>query len=185
MHGPSGCGKSTLLHSMIGLEPPTSGTVLVGRKSVYRLTEDERCDLRKSSFGVIQQQSHWIKSLTVLENVAIPLILWGYAKDVAHKKARLALQAVDMGKWDTYNPVELSSGQQQKAALARALSNDAPILIADEPTGNLDQKSGDALIDLMKLLVEERSKTVVMITHEKRFIKRAENVIQMLDGKIV
>lgn len=182
--GPSGCGKSTLLHIILGLEPPTTGTVHFFDFNFYGFEEDERSEFRKNNIGMIYQQPNWIKSLTVLENVAFASLLLGIEKEKANTKAREVLKMVGMIDWADYLPTELSSGQQQKVSLARALITDPKVIIADEPTGNLDYQSGIELMSLFKKL-EENGKSIIMVTHNVENIDFATKVIQMFDGQVV
>lgn len=182
--GPSGCGKSTLLHIILGLEPPTTGTVHFFGMNFYAYTEDERSEFRKNNIGMVYQQPNWIKSLTVLENVAFATSLLGFDKTKAKEKAREALKMVGMVGWADYLPTELSSGQQQKVSLARALVTDPKVIIADEPTGNLDYQSGVELMQLFKSL-EEHGKTIIMVTHNVENVDFATTVLQMFDGEVI
>jgi len=182
--GPSGCGKSTLLHIILGLEPPTTGTVHFFGMNFYAYTEDERSEFRKNNIGMVYQQPNWIKSLTVLENVAFATSLLGLDKQKAKEKARGALKMVGMVGWADYLPTELSSGQQQKVSLARALVTDPKVIIADEPTGNLDYQSGVELMQLFKSL-ENQGKTIIMVTHNVENVDFATSVIQMFDGEVI
>jgi ABC-type lipoprotein export system ATPase subunit/ABC-type antimicrobial peptide transport system permease subunit len=182
--GPSGCGKSTLLHIILGLEPPTTGTVHFFDFNFYGFEEDERSEFRKNNIGMIYQQPNWIKSLTVLENVSFASLLLGTDKEKAKIKAREVLKMVGMIDWADYLPTELSSGQQQKVSLARALVTDPKVIIADEPTGNLDYQSGIELMQLLKKL-EENGKSIIMVTHNVENIDFATTVVQMFDGQVV
>jgi putative ABC transport system ATP-binding protein len=182
--GPSGCGKSTLLHIILGLEPPTTGTVHFFDFNFYGFEEDERSEFRKNNIGMIYQQPNWIKSLTVLENVSFASLLLGTDKEKAKTKAREVLKMVGMIDWADYLPTELSSGQQQKVSLARALITDPKVIIADEPTGNLDYQSGIELMRLLKKL-EENGKSIIMVTHNVENIDFASSVVQMFDGQVV
>ena len=182
--GPSGCGKSTLLHIILGLEPPTTGTVHFFDFNFYGFEEDERSEFRKNNIGMIYQQPNWIKSLTVLENVAFASLLLGIDKEKARIKAKEVLKMVGMIDWADYLPTELSSGQQQKVSLARALITDPKVIIADEPTGNLDYQSGIELMSLFKKL-EENGKSIIMVTHNVENIDFATTVIQIFDGQVV
>lgn len=183
--GPSGCGKSTLLHIMLGLESPTSGTILFLGENLYNNTdEDCRSDFRKKHIGMVYQQSNWIKSLTVIENVAFPMLVRGIGRYLSLVKASEVLKIVDMGNWENNIPTELSAGQQQKVALARALVTDPEVIIADEPTGNLDFESGQELMSLMKEM-NKRGKTIIMVTHDLEYLTFATNAIEMLDGKVI
>jgi len=182
--GPSGCGKSTLLHIILGLEPPTTGTVHFFDFNFYGFEEDERSEFRKNNIGMIYQQPNWIKSLTVLENVSFASLLLGTDKEKAKTKAREVLKMVGMIDWADYLPTELSSGQQQKVSLARALITDPKVIIADEPTGNLDYQSGIELMQLLKKL-EENGKSIIMVTHNVENIDFATTIVQMFDGQVV
>lgn len=182
--GPSGCGKSTLLHTILGLEIPSSGTVTLLDKNVYEgTTEDDRGEFRKKHIGMIYQQPNWIKSLTVIENVSFPLSLLGVSKVDALQKAGQILEEIGMANWAHYLPTELSSGQQQKVALARGIIINPEIIIADEPTGNLDYESGQELMELFQKLNTE-GKTIIMVTHDLVYLTFAKTAIQMFDGKI-
>jgi len=183
--GPSGCGKSTLLHIILGLEPPTHGRIKILGQDIYsHWNEDERADFRKQKIGMVYQQPYWIRSLNVLDNVAFPLSLLGENKSIARQKAGETLKLVNLNDWSTYLPTELSSGQQQKVALARALITDPQILIADEPTGNLDYESGQELMELLSGLNKHTSKTFLMVTHDLEYIKFAQTAVEMFDGRL-
>lgn len=184
--GPSGCGKSTLLHTILGLERPTNGRVLFFGEDMYLNTkEDDRSEFRKRHIGMVYQQPNWVKSLTVLENVSFPLLLLGVDKTKAQEKARWFLEAVDMANWADYVPTELSSGQQQKISLARSLINNPEVIIADEPTGNLDFASGQEIMSLLANLNSEQGKSIIMVTHDLEYIKYSKSVIRMLDGRVI
>ena len=185
--GPSGCGKSTLLHIILGLEAPSSGSIKFLGEELYSTdkNEDYRSSFRKMHIGMIYQQPNWIKSMTVVENIAFPLMLLGMEKRKAIKQAHLQLEKVEMQNWAHHIPTELSSGQQQRVALARGLANHPQIIIADEPTGNLDFKSGQEMMELLARLNAEQKNTIVMVTHDLEYLKFANRAIQMLDGQIV
>lgn len=184
--GPSGCGKSTLLHIVLGLEKPSSGTVMFLGEDIYNNTdEDYRSSFRKKHIGMVYQQANWVKSLNVWQNVGFPLILLGMEEEIAQQKAIECLKLVDMQDWADRVPTELSSGQQQRVALARSLINNPEIIIADEPTGNLDFASGEAMMELLYGFNQEKKKTVVMVTHDLEYVKYANTVVQMLDGQVV
>ncbi len=186
IYGPSGCGKSTLLHTLLGLEVPTKGDVIFNNVSLYDgYDEDFRSEFRKTNIGMVYQQPNWIKSLRVIDNVAFPLTLLGYSHQIRLSKAKELLSLVKMENWANYFPSELSSGQQQKVALARALINDPKVIIADEPTGNLDYDSGRELMDLLSQLNHDSNKTIIMVTHDLEYLKYSRKAIKMLDGQIV
>jgi len=183
--GPSGCGKSTLLHTILGLERPTRGAVFLFGRDLYRLTDDERADLRRVKVGMLYQQGIWIRTLSVVDNVALPLNLLGVPECEARERALKALARVGLGRWQDYVPTELSAGQQQKVGLARALLADPALLIVDEPTGNLDSQSGLELMRLLRTFSRREGKTVIMVTHNLDLLSFADRGVEMRDGKIV
>ncbi len=185
IYGPSGCGKSTLLHTVLGLEMPTAGKVFFFGSDLYRLTSDERADIRRTKVGMLYQLSSWIKTLDVQSNVALPLNLLGWTEEEAQKRALGALEQVGLEDWKSYIPTELSAGQQQRVGLARALISDPEILIVDEATGNLDSKAGLELMELLKVLSRKRGKTVIMVTHDLHLLTFATRAVEMSDGVIV
>ena len=184
IYGPSGCGKSTLLNVICGLEPPTSGKVVVRDTDVYSMNENQRADFRARKFGIVYQMPYWVKSLTVLENVAIPLLLQKAPADYAYARARESLERVDMRDFEKNIPTELSGGQQQKACLARALVTNPWIIIADEPTGNLDTKSASEVIQLLMDLNTKSKRTIIMVTHNLDYLPFATRTVSMKDGMI-
>lgn len=183
--GPSGCGKSTLLNVILGLEEPTNGKINILNQDLYgHWDEDERANFRKQNIGMVYQQPRWIRALNVVKNVAFPLSLLGEDKNMRQNKAMEMLKLVGMAEWAEYMPSELSSGQQQKASLSRALITNPDILIADEPTGNLDYKSGQELMQLIDGLNQKTGKTFLMVTHDLEYIKFAKTTVEMFDGQI-
>ncbi len=184
LFGPSGCGKSTLLNLLLGLERPTNGEIRLFGMSTNNLSDDGIALVRKENVGIVYQQPNWIKSQTVVENVAFPLLLRGVEEKVAEVKAREWLDKLELSTWAGYRPTELSAGQQQKVALARALVTEPQLIVADEPTGNLDYASGQELMQLFKKLQSE-GRTVVLVTHERDSLMYASRIARMLDGVIV
>ncbi|MCL5094311.1 MAG: ABC transporter ATP-binding protein [Patescibacteria group bacterium] len=182
--GPSGCGKSTLLNTIVGLEKPTSGKVFLKGADVYLLKDDERSTLRHNHFGIVYQQANWIQSLNILENVAFPLNIGGYTYLRSLTRSRNALTLFNLDKFSKNRPTELSGGQQQKVATVRALISNPEIILADEPTGNLDKISSDDLMYVFKSLNEEFKRTIVMVTHNPEYEKFASKLVFMEDGKI-
>lgn len=182
--GPSGCGKSTFLHTLLGLEPPTSGSILVEDKEYYSMTEDERAMYRRYNFGIIYQQPLWITSLNVYDNIAFTLHLLDKNNNEMMKQVLDTLALVGMDHWVNYRPTELSSGQQQKISLARALALDPVLIVADEPTGNLDTVSGQDLINTFCKL-NKMGKTIIMVTHDLEYLHYGTHLIHMVDGQIV
>ncbi|MDD4410242.1 MAG: ABC transporter ATP-binding protein [Candidatus Shapirobacteria bacterium] len=183
--GPSGCGKSTLLHCILGMEKPTSGKVLIEGTEMGAMIEDDVVRFRKTRIGIVFQQSIWIKSLNVLENVSFPNLLKGMTKEEAQRLALETLKDVKLDNWANYNPSSLSGGQQQRVSLARALTLDPAIIVADEPTGNLDTVAGDELINLLVNLNKEKGKTIVMVTHDLEYLKFANKLFHIIDGELV
>jgi putative ABC transport system ATP-binding protein len=183
--GPSGCGKTTLLNCMIGLEPPTEGEIDVRGTEITGLGEDERADFRARKFGIVYQMPYWVKSLNVKENVALPLTIAGSTEDNALKRAKKTLGSVGLDKQIDQVPTELSGGEQQRAGLARALVSWPWIIVADEPTGNLDIESGRKIMDLLKKLSSEQKRTVILVTHNIDYLQYATRTIAMEDGQIV
>ena len=182
--GPSGCGKSTLLHTLLGLEDPTSGKVEVKNEDFYAMSSDERGLYRRREVGMIYQQPLWVHSLNVIDNISLPLYLLNKEESEVQLKASAALERVGLSQWANYIPTELSSGQQQKISLARSLMTDPKIIIADEPTGNLDTVSGQELLETFNLLVKE-GKTIIMVTHDLEYLRYATRIFHMIDGKVV
>lgn len=183
--GPSGCGKSTLLHTLMGLEKPTSGKVFLEGKDIYAMADDDINRYRKERIGTIFQQPIWIKSLNVIENVALPCRLLGIDQEKAIKMAAERLKIMGMTDWAYHHPSELSSGQQQKVSVARSLMVDPVLIIADEPTGNLDTVSGDELMELLLNLNQSQEKTILMVTHDLEYLRYATRIVHMLDGTVV
>jgi putative ABC transport system ATP-binding protein len=184
--GPSGCGKSTLLHILLGLEGPSTGEIAFLGEDLYlpgRL-EDFRSEFRKRHIVMVYQQSNWIKSLTVIENISFPLLLLGWSKEEALRRGKEALESVKLGEWADYHPMDLSSGQQQRVAIARAIITDPEVIIADEPTGNLDYEAGENLLKLLRSLNED-GKTIIMVTHDLEYLSYAKTALSMRDGRVL
>ncbi len=184
--GASGSGKSTLLHTLLGLEPPTKGKVLLLGEDLYSdKSDDDRGFFRKQHIGMVYQQPNWIRSLRVVENVAFPLFLLGVEREIALNKARDMLKSVKMDNWATFYSSELSGGQQQRIALARALISNPEIIVADEPTGNLDFESGQSVLELLSELNGKYGKTIIMVTHDLEYLKYAKRAIRVFDGQLI
>ncbi len=182
--GPSGCGKSTLLNIILGLEVPDNGKVVVRGNDIYKMDEDQRTTWRQRNFGVVYQQTNWIKSLNVIENVAFPLDIMGRSHRVNLLRASEDLQLFELGDYANYVPTELSGGQQTKVSICRALISDAPIILADEPTGNLDSESANGVMQQLRMLSNVYRRTIVMVTHNPKYKRYATKVINMTDGRI-
>lgn len=182
--GPSGCGKSTLLHTIYGLENPTEGTVIIGEEDIWSKNKDWRANFRNKYIGFIPQQPFWIKSLTVIENIAIPGVISGKTFSESIPIAAKLIELVGMSEWANHRPYDLSGGQQQRIALARSLLLDPKFLIADEPTGNLDMKAGESLMTLLKNISEQFGITIMMVTHNMDQYKFGSRIVNMVDGLI-
>jgi len=180
--GPSGSGKSTLLMVMAGLERPDRGTVTVAGQDFGALDEDALARFRGRNIGIVFQSFHLIPTMTALENVAVPLELAG-ARD-AFARAAVELAAVGLGARLDHYPAQLSGGEQQRVALARALTPDPTILVADEPTGNLDETTGKEIIDLMFARFEAQAMTFVLVTHDGSLAARCDRVIRLRSGHV-
>lgn len=183
--GPSGCGKSTLLNSILGLEEPTKGTVNIREKDIYTMGESERAEFRRQKMGMVYQQFNWIKSLNVIENAALPLIIAGHSESTAKKRALHLLSIFKLEKFANYHPHQLSGGQQQRVATVRALTLNPWLLLADEPTGNLDKNSAIELMSLLKDLNEKSKRTIILVTHNFDYEPYATKVVFMEDGKFI
>lgn len=184
--GPSGSGKSTLLHVILGLEKPTKGHVEIRGENIYgHLSQDEIARLRRDKIGMLFQQSNWIKSLSVWENVAYPLWLIGRTKKESKEIALQKIEEVGLEDVAEKRPAELSGGQQQRLQLARALVTDPGIIIADEPTGNLDTQSATQIVELLVRLNREKSRAVIMVTHEISLMPLATRQIVIKDGAVI
>jgi putative ABC transport system ATP-binding protein len=182
--GPSGCGKSTLLNVIMGLERPDSGSVRVVNENIWDMDISEQTDFRKRHIGVVYQQQIWIRSLSVIENVALPAQLLGMDKSDALNRAEKVLQDVGMLRFRDFYTSELSSGEQQKVGLARALITDPEIVIADEPTGNLDTENGYEVLKVLKELAQ-KGVTVVLVSHNPDYLDYCDTVAVMKDGSIM
>lgn len=180
--GPSGSGKTSLLMVMAGLERASSGRVSIAGRELTRLSEDELAVLRGAEMGIIFQSFHLVPTMTALENVALPMELAGKAD--ADKTARDLLKEVGLAARTDHYPAELSGGEQQRVAIARALVREPRIILADEPTGNLDGRTGRQIIDLLFGLRERRNATLVIVTHDDHLAGMADRIIRMADGSI-
>lgn len=182
--GQSGSGKSTLMNMLGCLDIPTSGTYFLNGQDVSHLTDDELSDIRNQEIGFIFQGFNLIPGLTALENVELPLIYRGVAKREREELARVALIKVGLEKRMDHKPSEMSGGQQQRVAIARAIAQAPPVILADEPTGNLDSGSTKEIMGILRELHEE-GRTVILITHDNEIAAKAKRIIRIMDGKIV
>jgi putative ABC transport system ATP-binding protein len=180
--GPSGSGKTSLLMVVSGLEPVTSGEIAVSGTSLLNKSEEQLAQFRRENVGIIFQSFHLIPTLTALENVAIPMEFRGLSD--AADRARKGLERVGLGHRLTHYPGQLSGGEQQRVAIARALASGAKILLADEPTGNLDQDTGQSIIDLLFELKNNEGATLLLVTHDRNLAKRCDRIIEVRDGRL-
>ena len=182
--GPSGCGKTTLLSILGLLDSPTEGTYTLDGQPVTRLTASERARVRNRQIGFIFQAFNLIGDLTVYENVELPLTYRGMPSDERRSRVQSALERVGMSHRMKHFPAQLSGGQQQRVAVARAVAGDPAILLADEPTGNLDSTNGEAVMELLRELHQGGS-TICMVTHDARYARHADRSVHLFDGKVV
>ena len=183
--GPSGSGKSTLLFTMGGLLTPTKGAVSVRDTDIYGLHPRERARFRRENVGFIFQTFELLPYLTALENVMLPLSLAGVGSVEQRERALEGLSRVGLSKRVGHKPSELSGGEQQRVSIARGIVNEPDILLADEPTGNLDRKTGDGIIDLLRGLNKRDGQTIVIVTHDMSKAEEANRVVGMIDGRVV
>lgn len=181
--GPSGSGKSTLLALMAGLDRPSSGEVLIDGRAIQDLSEDALALLRRHEVGFVFQSFQLLAHHTARENVLLPLELAGEPRP--RQRADELLAAVGLGERGHHYPTQLSGGEQQRVALARAFANRPPLLLADEPTGNLDSRTGETILDLIDRLRRETGTTLVLVTHDRALARRADRAIHLRDGRIV
>ncbi len=183
--GPSGCGKSTLLHLLGGLDRPTSGRVVVEGHDLAQLKDDALTELRRRKIGFVFQFYNLIPVLGASDNAALPLILDGVKQAEARARAEEWLRRVGLSDRMHHRPDQLSGGQQQRVAVARALATEPALILADEPTGNLDTRAGDEIAALLRQICDEWARTVLMVTHDPRIAAHADRIVFLKDGKVV
>ncbi len=184
--GPSGSGKSTLMHILGALDTPTSGEYLLDGQKVSELSEDQLADIRKNKIGFIFQSFNLLPRTTVLRNVVLPLIYSENTKEQREEKAILALKGAGLDKSHFYHlSNQLSGGQMQRVAIARALVNEPSLIFADEPTGNLDTKTGEIVLNTFQALNQQKKRTIIIITHERYVAEHADRIIHIRDGEII
>jgi len=183
--GPSGAGKSTLLSLLGGLEPAQGGTLLVGGHSLGTMSRKELAAYRCSTVGFVFQHFGLLDTLTAAENVAVPLLLAGRSRSDARRRSLELLDQVGLAERATHRPPALSGGERQRVAVARAIGNDPVLLLADEPTGNLDEENGRMIVDLLESICTERACTVVAVTHDPRLAERADRRYRLKAGRLV
>jgi putative ABC transport system ATP-binding protein len=183
--GPSGCGKSTLLHLLGGLDRPDAGTVKLGHDELTTLDDEALTLVRRRRIGFVFQFFNLVPVMSALENVALPLTLDGVSEGEAQRKARVWLEKLGLGERVNHLPDQLSGGQQQRVAIARALVTEPVLVLADEPTGNLDSRSADDIARLLRSLSDEHQRTVLMVTHDPRIAANARRLVFLKDGVMV
>jgi putative ABC transport system ATP-binding protein len=183
--GPSGCGKTTLLNCLSGLDDVTSGVVRVGGVDIANLSDNEKSDYRARAMGFVFQFYNLLPVLSAVENVEMPLLVSSVSAKEARERAMKALDLVHLTEWATHRPAQLSGGQRQRVTIARALVNEPAIVWADEPTGDLDSKNADEIMELVVDLNERNGQTFVIVTHDLRIAQSTNRIINMLDGLIV
>jgi len=181
--GPSGSGKSTLLNCIGSLDKPTKGRIFIDGKDISKLDENGLADFRRNKIGFVFQFFNLIPGLTALQNVELPMIFKGIPQEERRKRAEDLMKKVELEKRMDSKPSQLSGGESQRVAIARALANDPVVIFADEPTGNLDSKSGKNVIEILKKLNKD-NKTIVIITHDQSISNQANKIIKMCDGKV-
>lgn len=182
--GPSGVGKSTLLHILGALDRPTSGSVHIGKVDVFKMSDKELAYFRNRRIGFVFQFHHLLPEFTALENVAMPALIARMARDTSFERARMILESMGLKDRTDHKPRQLSGGEQQRVAFARALMNDPSMVLTDEPSGNLDLSNSMALHELMFQWVRERNKTFVVVTHNRELAAQADRVIELYDGRV-
>jgi lipoprotein-releasing system ATP-binding protein len=183
--GPSGSGKSTLMHLIGLLDTPSSGTLLIDNHDVTKMSDKERSEMRNRMLGFVFQYHHLLPDFTALENVMMPLLIAGKNKKEAEQIAEKLLKDVGLGDRMDHRPGELSGGQNQRVAVARALSCSPAIVLGDEPTGNLDTKTGNLIYELLRRLNKEYNQTFIVVTHNEDMASKADRIIRLVDGKII
>jgi putative ABC transport system ATP-binding protein len=184
VQGPSGSGKTTLLGLLAGLEKADEGNIVIADKELTSMTEDELAIFRRYNVGFVFQSFNLIPTLNVVENIALPLFPEHVSRKNMFKRAGEVANAVGLTERLDHYPNELSGGEQQRVAVARSLINEPKLIFADEPTGNLDSKTGQMIIELLRKLNSERQQTVVLVTHDDRIAKESDRIIKILDGRI-
>lgn len=182
--GPSGCGKSTLLNVIGCLDLPTAGSYRLAGQDVSELTDNRLSELRNQFVGFIFQSFHLLSHLDALANVELPLVYRGLEGVERHRRAAAALEAVRLSDRRHHYPAQLSGGEQQRVAIARALVGEPAVILADEPTGALDSRSGQAVLDIFQELNRERRLTIVQVSHDENIARRAHRIIRLLDGEV-
>lgn len=183
--GPSGSGKSTLMYLLGLLDTPSRGKVYLQERDTSDFSDDKLAEVRGEKIGFIFQQFNLLQNLTALENVMLPMIFQGVSEEIRRSKAKQFLESVNLGERINHKPSEMSGGEQQRIAIARSLVNNPEILIADEPTGNLDSSTGKTVMEILTKLHKEQKKTIIVVTHDPNIAHYSQNIIHIQDGQIV
>ena len=183
--GPSGSGKSTLLHLIGALDLPSTGRVLIDDQDISKMTEDELSKIRNKKIGFVFQQFNLLHNLTALENVTLPMVFAGVGESARKERAEKLLDSLGLKNRLDHKPTELSGGERQRIAIARALANDPDIIVADEPTGNLDSTTGKKIMDILVDLHRNQKKTIIVVTHDPNIANYTEETINIKDGHII
>lgn len=183
--GHSGSGKSTLMHLLGCLDIPTSGEYFIEEENVAHMSKDQLAKVRNKKIGFVFQKFHLLPDLTATDNVALPALYLGIPEKEARQKANSSLDIVNLKNRKNHYPYQLSGGQQQRVAIARSLINNPKIIMADEPTGNLDTATGNTILELFKKLNSEQQATIIIVTHELEIAKQTKRIIELMDGKII
>ena len=182
--GQSGCGKSTLLNLMAGLDNPTEGVMLIDNINISKISETDRTDLRAKNLGFVYQFHHLLPEFSALENVMLPLLISGTRRSIARRRAREWINAVGLSERQSHRPARLSGGEQQRVALARALANEPRILLADEPTGNLDVQTSGEVFDLLISLIRATKLSALVATHNLDLAARMDRIVRLEEGRL-
>ncbi len=185
VQGPSGCGKTTLLNLVGGIDRPTAGRIEVGGQNIVDLTDPQLVKYRRDHVGFVFQFFNLVPTLSAEENIQLPMRLAGKSGGDRDARTRELLKLIDLEKRGVHRPDEMSGGEQQRVAIATALANDPPLILADEPTGELDTKTGHEILELFRTLNQDLKKTILVVTHDQRVSNIAHRVLQIEDGKIV
>jgi len=183
--GPSGSGKSTLLNIIGCLDIPTKGKIFLDGQDIQKLSEDELAKIRGKKIGFVFQQFNLLPNLTAIENVVLPMVFQKIPEEKRFGRAKKLLEMVGLGERIFHKPAELSGGEQQRVAIARALANNPEMLIADEPTGNLDSKSGEMIMEILKELYQKGERTIIVVTHDLQIASFSKEIVHIKDGQIV
>ena len=183
--GPSGSGKSTLLNIIGCLDIPTKGKIFLDGQDIQKLSEDELAKIRGKKIGFVFQQFNLLPNLTAIENVVLPMVFQKIPEEKRFGRAKKLLEMVGLGERIFHKPAELSGGEQQRVAIARALANNPEMLITDEPTGNLDSKSGEMIMEILKELYQKGERTIVVVTHDLQIASFSKEIVHIKDGQIV